>query len=112
MRLAAGLVALGISAILFSPARAEECKIIGQIAYCHDWTKDKPKENGKVDLKSPLKQNGTGAGNPNSNGTLDDAVPPPSYSNDAPPSYPFGNKVDLGNGMKCQRNGVAINCKQ
>jgi hypothetical protein len=110
MRFAPGFIVLAISAILSSAAFAEDCKIIGQIAYCHDWTKDKPKESGKLDWNSPIKQYGTGSGNPY--GTLDDAVPPPSYSNDALPSYPFGNKVDFGNGVKCQRNGVSIDCKQ
>jgi hypothetical protein len=112
MRFALGLGALAICSILSSPARSEECKIIGQIAYCHDWTKDKPKESGKLDWNSPLKQYGTSSGKLDSYGTLDDAVPPPSYSNDAPPSYPFGNKVDLGNGAKCQRNGLTLDCKQ
>lgn len=112
MRFALGFIALGLSAIFSSPAFTEECKVIGQIAYCHDWTKDKPKESGKVDWNSPIKQYGTGSGDLNHYGTLDDAVPPPSYSTDAPLSYPFGNKVDFGNGVKCWRNGLALDCKQ
>ncbi|HVT55152.1 MAG TPA: hypothetical protein VHD34_03780 [Xanthobacteraceae bacterium] len=111
MRFAAGLIVLGISAILSFPALSEECKVIGQIAYCHDWTKDKPKENSEVDWNTPLKQYGTG-GHLNSYGALDDTVPPPSYSTEAPLSYPFSNKVDLGNGAKCQRTGFTLDCKQ
>jgi len=101
-----------IAVMIFTTASAEECKIIGQIAYCHDWTKDKAQPSGKVDWNSPIKQYGIGENNFNSPGTLDNAIAPPSYSDDKPPSYPFGNAVDFGNGVACQRNGVAINCKQ
>jgi hypothetical protein len=109
MRFVLALMAATISA----SASAEECKIIGQIAYCHDWTKDKAQPGGKVDWNSPIKQYGIGESNFNNNpSTLGNTIAPPSYSDDKLPSYPFGNSVDFGNGVACQRNGVAINCKQ
>lgn len=46
-------------------------------------------------------------------GLHDDKVSPPTYSNlnEAPPTYPFGNAVKLGNGVSCIRDGVTISCK-
>lgn len=43
----------------------------------------------------------------------DNQVSAPTYSNsnDAPPAYPFGNSVKLGNGVSCTRDGVTVNCK-
>ena len=43
----------------------------------------------------------------------DNQVSPPAYSNqnDAPPAYPFGNSVKLGNGVSCNRDGVTVSCK-
>src|SRR5689334_8242698 len=99
-----------IAATIFTSASAEECKIIGQVAYCHDWTKDKTPPSGKVDWNSPIKQYGIGEHNFNNLDTSKDAVAPPSYSDDKLPSYPFGNAVDFGNGVACRRDGVAINC--
>ena len=97
--------------MISTSALAEECKVIGQIAYCHDWTKDK-QQNGKVDWNSPIKQYGIGETNFNNYGTPDNTVAPPAYSNDKLPSYPFGNAVDFGNGIACRRDGVTINCRQ
>ena len=103
-----------IAATVSASASAEECKIIGQIAYCHDWTKDKTQPGGKIDWNSPIKQYGIGENNFNNpgKGTLDGTVAPPTYSDDRLPAYPFGNAVDFGNGVACRRDGVAINCKQ
>lgn len=101
-----------MAAMLSASASAEECKIIGQIAYCHDWTKNKAQPGGMVDWNSPIKQYGIGENNFSNPGTLDNAVAPPAYSDDKPLSYPFGNAVDFRNGVACRRDGVAINCKQ
>jgi hypothetical protein len=107
MRVFLALVAVTISA----SALADECKIIGQIAYCHDWTKDKP-QSGKVDWNSPIRQYGIGESVLNHPGKLGDAVAPPAEPGEKLPSYPFGNAVDFGNGVACQRSGLSINCKQ
>ena len=101
------VLAIVIGTMISAPAFSEECKNL------NDCPKSDP-STGKVDWDKNLTtyENGNPSfydfGRPS-----DNQVSAPAYSNSdsAPPAYPFGNSVKLGNGVSCTRDGVTVSCK-
>lgn len=88
--------------------------VIGTIISATAFSQERAQSTGKVDWDKNLSTYDIGNTNFYDFGLPDDnQVNAPTYSNtdSAPPAYPFGNSVKLGNGVSCTREGVTVNCK-